>query len=203
MNPEKKTPDLDQLKQMLAKSYDGTEAQDVPPMPDGLRDRIADQYGRSATTPSPSVESQKVSFFSAVAQLFATPSLRAVAAVFVLLLVATVVLKNIPSSTTGTLRGGGGNPPSILCILHGLDRAEQDAVAKSGLGQESLQTATTSADLEAALKSDRARIVINGESNLILGYFPGTDIPTIEEPLPTDPAALTAKIARIAAQLAK
>jgi|GEM_PF-1397983 len=203
MNPEKKTPDLDQLKQMLAKSYDGTEAIDVPPMPDGLRDRIADQYGRSATTPSPSVESRKVRFFSAVAQLFATPSLRAVAAVFILLLVATVVLKTIPSSTTGTLRGGGGNPPSILCILHGLDETEQAAVANSGLGKESLQTATTSADLQAALKSEKARIVINGESNLILGYLPGQDIPTIEEPLPTDPAALTATIASIAAELVK
>ena len=203
MNPEKNTPDLDQLKHLLAKSYDGSEANDVPPMPDGLRERIAGQYGRSATTPSPQVEIQKVSFFSAVAQLFATPSLRAAAALVVLLLVATAVLKNLPDSTTGTIRGGGDPSSSITCILYGLDTAEQTAVANSGLGEDALKTATTSADLDGALQGEGVRIVINGDTDQILGYLPGKDTPTIEEPLPADPADLTTKIAQIIAELGR
>ena len=147
MKPEKKSPDLEQLKQLLAKSYDGSEADDVPAMPDALRDRITDQYGYSATKPSPQVESQKVSFFSALTQLFATPSLRAVSALVILLLVATVVIKTSTTSTKGPGRGGDEIPSSITCILYGLDAAEQTAVSASGLDEEALQTVTSAAKL--------------------------------------------------------
>lgn len=201
MKPEKKSPDLEQLKQLLAKSYDGSEAEDVPPMPDALRDRITDQYGHSATKPSPQAESQKVSFFSALTQLFATPSLRAVSALVIMLLVATVVIKTSTTSTKGPGRGGDENPSSITCILYGLDADEQTAVSASGLDEEALQTITSATALDSALKGDGLRIVINGETDLILGYLPGADKPTIEEPLPSDPAALSAKLAEILNEL--
>jgi hypothetical protein len=202
MNPEKKSPDLEQLKQLLAKSYNGSEADDVPPMPDGLRDRIADQYGQSATTPSPQVESQKVSFFSAVAQLFATPALRAATALVILLLVATVIIINVPSNPKG-IRGGGEPTSSITCVLHGLDAAEEEAVAKSGLSKEALRFSKSATELQGAIEAEGAVLIINGETDQILAYLPGEDTPTIEEPLPTDPAELTAKIAQIIAKLSK
>jgi hypothetical protein len=204
MNPEKKSPDLDQLKQLLAKSYDGSEASDVPPLPEGLRDRIADQYGQSATTPSPQAVTQKVGFFSAVSQLFATPSLQAVAALVILLLVATVVIKSTgPSSTGGALRGGDGTLSSVTCILMDLDEAEKAAVAESGLAEDALTTADSPGALTKALEAVGVRIVIDGNSDQILGYLPGSNTPTIEEPLPADPAALTSKIAQIIAELSK
>jgi hypothetical protein len=204
MNPEKKSADLDQLKQLLAKSYEGGEANDVPPLPEGLRDRIADQYGQSATTPSPKAVTQKVGFFSAVSQLFATPSLQAVAALVILLLVATVVIKNNgPSSTGGTLRGGDGTLSSVTCILMDLDEAEKAAVAESGLAEDALTTADSPDALTKALEAVGVRIVIDGKTDQILGYLPGSNTPTIEEPLPADPAALTSKIAQIIAELSK
>ena len=205
MNPEKKSPDLEQLKQLLAKSYDGSEANDVPPLPDGLRDRITDQYGQSAATPSPLVETPKVSFFSAVAQLFATPSLQAVAALVILLLVATVVIQNTGPSSTGVLRGpdGDGTLSSVTCILLDLDEAEKAAVAQSGLAEGALTTADSPDALTKALEAVGVRIVIDGNTDQILGYLPGSDTPTIEEPLPADPAALTSKIAQIIAELSK
>ena len=204
MNPEKKSPDLEQLKQLLAKSYDGSEADDVPPLPEGLRDRIADQYGQSSTSPSSQVEAKKVGFFSAVSQLFATPSLQAVAALVILLLVATVVIKNNgPSSTGGPMRGSDGTLSSVTCILMDLDEAEKAAVAKSGLAEDALTTADSPESLSKALKVDGARIIINGGAEEILGFYPGRNIPDIIEPLPSDPAELTSKIAEISEKLSK
>lgn len=203
MKPEKTSPDLEQLKQLLAKSYDGSEGEDIPPLPDSLRDRLADQYGRSAATPSPVAERGKVGLFASLAQLFATPAMRAVAAVVILLLVVTVVISTGPESTQGVVRGGGENLSGITCILHQLDADEQKAVAASGLDERALRTTDSPAALDAALQGEGVRIVLDGENDLILGYLPGDTAPSIEEPLPGDPGTLTAKVAEMAAKLGK
>jgi hypothetical protein len=47
MTNDPHSPDLDQIKSLLAKSFDASEGDDVPPLPESLRDRINGQYGRT------------------------------------------------------------------------------------------------------------------------------------------------------------
>ena len=51
MKTDAPKPDHDELKVLLAKSFQAEQAEDVPPLPDGLRDRIRDQYGQVETAP--------------------------------------------------------------------------------------------------------------------------------------------------------
>lgn len=185
---------------MLAKSYDGSEGEDVPPLPDELRDRIADQYGQATTAPSKAT-AEKFNVFAAMARFFPTPELQRIAALVTLLLVATVLIKTIPSNSNDLVRGHGDAPPPITCVLYGLDPAEQAAVHASGLGAEALHSATTPAELQIALDTDGPRIVIDGTQDKILGYPSGKSTPSIEETLPRDPHDLTTKIAEIITRL--
>ena len=198
MNQEKKSSEIDQLKQLLAKSFDGGEADDVPPLPDGLRDRIAGQYGRSAT-PSQGMRPRTETLFSRISRLFRTPAFAGAAAVLILLLVATVVI-NRPDSTGG-LRGGDDGHSSLTVVLYQLDEASRSAV--SDLDGSALTTAGSEAELAKALEGTGARIVLDGEADKILGYLPGQTAPHIEEPLPGDPAELAKRIAAIQFKLAE
>ena len=197
MNHEKKSSDIDQLKQVLAKSFDGGEADDVPPLPDGLRDRITGQYGRSAT-PSQNARTSTDTLFSRISQLFRTPAFAGAAAVLILLLVATVII-NRPDSTRG-LRGGDGHP-SLTVVLYQLDEATRSAVIESDLDGNALTTAGSEPELAEALQATGARIVLDGAAHKILGYLPGQTEPHIEEPLPGDPTELANRIAAIQLKL--
>ena len=104
MNHEKKPSDIEQLKQVLAKSFDGSEGEDIPPLPEGLRDRITDQYGRRAT-PSQDARTSTETLFSRISGLFRTPAFAGATAVLIVLLVATAVIRQ-PDGTKVT-RGGG------------------------------------------------------------------------------------------------
>lgn len=199
MNPEKKSSEIDQLKQLLAKSFDGSEADDIPPLPEGLRDRIADQYGRSAP-PSQRARTSTDTLFSRISRLFQTPALAGVAAVLILLLVATVVI-NRPDSTKG-LRGDG-ELPSVTLVLYKLDEQSRSVVTESDLEGSALTTVASETELAKALEAEGARIVLDGTAGKILGYHPGQTDPAIEEPLPDDPGTLALRLAAIQRQLDK
>ena len=198
MNHEKNTSDIDQLKQVLAKSFDGSEGDDVPPMPEGLRDRIADQYGRTASHEV--VESTGERFFSLISQLFRKPAFAVGMAAVVMLIVATAVF-NRPDSTTGFR--GGDDPSSVTLVLHLIDAPTTEVIKTSGFDSEALKETKNPDELGEVLDSAGVRIVLDGRVNKILGYMPGETEPAIEEDMPSDPAALAAKVAAFQAKLTK
>lgn len=179
--------DLEELKSFLAKSFDAAEGDDVPPLPESLRDRIADQYGRT-TTPAP--ESSSQGFFSWLTSLFAQPAFAGVAAALVLVLTATVLL-NKPDEGA-TFRGTDSAAPAITLVLFQVDAASTASIRESGLFDEkAMRTAATPAEL-AEIKPPR--IVINGSTGTIQAYAEGSDTP-VEADLPADPTAIADAIA--------
>jgi hypothetical protein len=198
MKHEKNTSEMDQLKQVLAKSFDGSEGDDVPPMPDGLRDRIADQYGRS--TSSEVVERTGDSFFSLLGQLFRKPAFAVVTAGVIMMVVATAVFKR-PGSEP--FRDPGGTPSAVTLVLHQIDAPTTEGIKSAGFASKALTETQNADELGAALEAEGVRIVIDGAAGKIFGYLPGEATPAIEEDLPADPAALAAKVAAFQAKLTK
>lgn len=198
MNHEQNTPDLDDLKQVLAKSFDGSEGDDVPPMPEGLRDRIADQYGRAAAPAA--VRSTGESLFARISELFRKPAFAVAAAAVVMLVIATSVL-NRPDRAT-VFRGGGPGS-EVTLVLHRVDAPTTASIKAAGFDGEALTETRNPDELGAVLAAPGAHIVIDGGAAKILGYLPGEAKPSIEEELPGDPAALAARVAAVQAVLLK
>jgi hypothetical protein len=200
MKHEKNTSEIDQLKQVLAKSFDGSEGDDVPPMPDGLRDRIADQYGRTAS--SEVVERTGDSFFSLLGQLFRRPAFAAVTAAVIMLVVATAIF-NKPGGGEPFRDPGGDTRSAVTLVLHLIDTPTTDAIKSAGFASEALMETKNPDELGAVLQKAGVRIVLDGRVGKIFGYLPGEVTPAIEEDLPADPAALAAKVAAFQAKLTK
>ena len=199
MNHEKNNSEIDQVKQLLAKSFDGSEGDDVPPMPEGLRDRIADQYGRTASNEVVE-KSTGESFFSLISQLFRKPAFAVGMAAVIMLLVATAVF-NRPDTNPGFR--GGDDPSSVTLVLHLIDAPTTEAIKASGFDSEALKETKNPDELGDLLDDAGVRIVLDGSVNKILGYMPGEATPAIEEEMPSDAAALAAKVAAMQAKLTK
>lgn len=196
MNHEKNTSEQDDLKQVLSKSFDGAEGDDVPPMPEGLRDRIADQYGRSV---APRESATGEGLFSRISRLFQQPAFAAATAVILLLVVATAVM-NRPDSPSG-FRGGTGTGAAVTIVLHQVDAPTRGVIMDVGFDAEALTETKSPDELGAALEGNGVRIVIDGAASRILGFRPGETTPSVEEALPSDPSALAGRMVAIQARL--
>ena len=73
----------DELKALLAQSFHSEEADEVPPLPEGLRDRIRDQYGKEPTPSAAPTEERSESIFAKISRLFAQPQFSGAAAALV------------------------------------------------------------------------------------------------------------------------
>lgn len=198
MNHEKNSSEIDQVKEVLAKSFDGSEGDDVPPMPEGLRDRIADQYGRTA--PDGVAKGSGESFFSLISQLFRKPAFAVGMAAVIMLVVATAVF-NRPGDDPGFR--GPGSSSEVTLVLHEVDAATVEGIKNAGIDSEALVETTSADELGEALDQTGVRIVLDGRVHKILGYMPGESEPAMEEEMPSDPAALAAKVAAFQAKLSK
>ena len=188
MKQDPNSANLDDLKALLAKSFDGAEGDDVPPLPESLRDRISDQYGRSS---SPAPQAHSPGFFAWLTSLFAQPAFAGVAAALVLVITATVLL-NKPGND-GTYRGDpGAAGPAVTLVLFQVDDAATQSIRSADLFDEkAVRVATTIAELDAIAPP---RIVIDGSTGTIQAFAEGSDTP-IEAPLPTAPQELADTVA--------
>ena len=198
MNQEKNSSEIDQVKQVLAKSFDGSEGDDIPPMPDGLRDRIEDQYGRAASDEV--VRDSGESFFSLLSQLFRKPAFAVGMAAVIMLVVGTALL-NRPTGDPGFR--GPGSSTEVRLVLHQVDAATVQGIESAGIDRGAMVVTASADELGAALDRAGVRIVIDGRVNKLFGYLPGASEPSLEEDLPSDPSVLAAKVAEVQGKLTK
>lgn len=182
----------EELKALLASSFHSEEADDTPPLPQGLRDRIRDQYSKKATTSVASPETQ--SFFEKLFSLFKTPAYAGAAAALVLLAVVAVVL-NLDNNRE-VMRGGSGEKTAVTIYLVGLDDTARETLNNSKLfAEDALKVAT----LTEALNAANPKIIVNGESDTIQGFTAGGTAAQ-EKPFPAD-SSLADHIAETVAEL--
>ena len=96
----------EELKALLSKSFSAEEGEDIPPIPDQIRDRIQDQYGRESAAPGTSSTSHEESFIARISRLFAQPQFSgAMAAVALIAVAAFLLIPGRDDPAGGSMRG--------------------------------------------------------------------------------------------------
>ncbi|MDP0491236.1 MAG: hypothetical protein Q7Q71_09335 [Verrucomicrobiota bacterium JB023] len=164
--------DLKAMKSMLEQSLQPPAGEDVPPLPEDLRERLLGQYGpmqsRAAATAKPS-------FWSALGQLFAQPAFSgALAAVVLLAVIGALSLR--PDGAVGegvdTVRDVA--PPAAqaqsIVILYQVEPEQREEFLESGyFDKESVKTTASSAELEELVARPGKSVVIDGAAGEIRG----------------------------------
>ena len=82
----------EELKVVLSKSFSAEEGEDIPPIPDQIRDRIQDQYGRKSAAHGASSANHDESFIARISRLFTQPQFSGAMAAVALIAVAAFFL---------------------------------------------------------------------------------------------------------------
>ena len=175
----------EELKALLSKSFSAEEGEDVPPIPDQIRNRIQDQYGRKSSAGAVSSSTRDESLIARISRLFAQPQFSGAIAAFALIAVAAFLLipdRNDP--TGGGMRGkqiASPDYPTTSVVLYGLasDRAE---AIKSVLDPK---VAVVSENISGEPAAEGITIIINGQEGTIEGYSSPTS-EAITAPLSSD-----------------
>ena len=198
MKTDSQTPDHEELKALLAKSFHSEEADNVPPLPAALRDRIQDQYGKAkAKSPARTAsEEHSESIFAKISRLFTHPAFSGAAAALVLIAVAAFFLipKGDPTIPDG-LRGGTAYK-GVTIVLYGFDADQAEAIKKQ-LDPESAKILT---NLSGEPSGEGRTIIIDGKDGEIEGYT-SHDAEAIIVPLPDSPAQIADAIAKMLLEL--
>ena len=101
------------LKALLAQSFRSEEANDVPSLPEDLRDRIRSQYGKDlAPAPTPT-EERSESIFTRISRLFAQPQFSgSLAAVALIAVAAFLLMPDRTDPLNGGMRGNDQEVPA-------------------------------------------------------------------------------------------
>jgi hypothetical protein len=198
MKTDSQTPDHEELKALLAKSFHSEEADNVPPLPDALRDRIQDQYGKAkAKSPARTAsEEHSESIFAKISRLFAQPAFGGAAAALVLIAVAAFFLipkddPTIPDGPRGATAYNG-----VTIVLYGFDADQAEAIKKQ-LDPESAKILT---NLSGEPSGEGRTIIIDGKDGEIEGYT-SHDAEAIIVALPDSPAQIADAIAKMLLEL--
>ncbi|NNC90804.1 MAG: hypothetical protein HKN82_20300 [Akkermansiaceae bacterium] len=187
MNQDRNPNEIEELKAILAKSLDPGEGEDVPPMPDSLRDRISGQWGKGAAVGT----NPPGNLFTRFTALFAQPAWAGAAAAVALLLVAAVVFINPRGDT---LRGSSGQVDPVAIVLYKLDPAAEQAIKDSGYFEvQALHVVRTEEELR---KVGPPKIVIDGPGGNIVAHATGGTAPRITS-IPADPSQLAGAVAEL------
>ncbi|MBJ06541.1 MAG: hypothetical protein CMO40_05385 [Verrucomicrobiaceae bacterium] len=191
---------FEELKGLLAQSFHSEEADDVPSLPEALRDRIQDQYGRELT-PSPrptEVESQ--SLFSKISRLFVQPQFSGALAAVVLMAVAAFLL--IPERSETPPPGIRGDDPvapsnpAATIILYGFESGKAEAI-KTLLDPS---VAVIKEDISGEPVAEGATIIIDGRAAEIQGYAgPGAEATVVA--LPENESEVSKAVAELLLQV--
>ena len=173
----------EELKALLSRSFHSEEGEDAPPLPDSLRDRLQDQYGRELSRASAPAEEHSESIFSRISRLFAQPQFSGALAAVVLIAVAAFLL--IPprdDQPGGGMRGNGTDAPAnpaATIILYGFDSANADAI-RNVLDP---RVASIREDISGEPAAEGITIIIDGKAGTIEGYAnPNAEAITVELP---------------------
>ena len=174
----------EELKALLSRSFHSEEGEDAPPLPESLRDRIQDQYGRELSRATAPAEEHGESIFSRISRLFAQPQFSGALAAVVLVAVAAFLL--IPPRDDqpggGGMRGNGTDAPAnpaATIILYGFDSANADAI-RNVLDP---RVASIREDISGEPAAEGITIIIDGKAGTIEGYAnPNAEAVTVELP---------------------
>jgi len=171
----------EELKVLLAQSFRSEEADDVPSLPEELRDRIRNQYGKDlAAAPAPP-EQRSESIFTRISRLFAQPQFSgALAAVALIAVAAFLLMPNRTDSRHGGMRGNDqevpANPTATI-ILYGFEPARADAI-KAILDPA---VASIRQDISGEPAAEGITIIIDGKAGTIEGYAnPDAEATTVQ-----------------------
>ena len=192
---------FEELKGLLAQSFHSEEADDVPSLPDSLRDRIRDQYGRELAPASRPTETRRESLFARISRLFAQPQFSGALAAVVFMAVAAFLF--IPERTD-TPRAGirGDEPvapanPTATIILYGFETGKADTI-RALLDPA---VAIISQDISGEPVAEGATIIIDGKAGEIKGYA-GPDAEATVVALPGDESEVGKAVVELLAKIA-
>ena len=160
----------EELKALLSKSFSAEEGEDIPPMPDQIRDRIQDQYGRESAAPGTSSTSHEESFIARISRLFAQPQFSgAMAAVALIAVAAFFLIPERDGPADGGMRGKqivAPDHPMTSVVLYGLAPGKAEAIK----GVLDPNVAVIRETISGEPAAEGITIIINGEEGTIEGY---------------------------------
>ena len=160
----------EELKALLSKSFSAEEGEDIPPMPDQIRDRIQDQYGRESAAPGTSSTSHEESFIARISRLFAQPQFSgAMAAVALIAVAAFFLIPERDGPADGGMRGKqivAPDHPMTSVVLYGLAPGKAEAIK----GVLDPNVAVVRETISGEPAAEGITIIINGEEGTIEGY---------------------------------
>ncbi|RPF91177.1 MAG: hypothetical protein CBB78_004180 [Roseibacillus sp. TMED18] len=160
----------EELKALLSKSFSAEEGEDIPPIPDQIRDRIQDQYGKKSAAPGTSSTSHEESFIARISRLFAQPQFSgAMAAVALIAVAAFFLIPERDDAAGGSMRGkqiAAPEYPITSVVLYGLAPDKAEAIK----GVLDPNVAIISETISGEPAAEGITIIINGEEGTIEGY---------------------------------
>lgn len=170
----------------------------MPPLPDDLRERIQEQYGKALTSARPAAGPQAESVFAKLARLFAQPAIRGAAAAIMLLAVAAIFLLPSGKDAPSDVPRGGQTYTGVTIVLFGFEADQSAALAK----EFDPKAVKIVANLSGQIAAEGRTIVINAVDKRIEGYVGAGSTPQFL-PLPESPADIAAEAAKLSVQLKK
>ena len=139
-------------------------------MPDQIRDRIQDQYGRESAAPGTSSTSHEESFIARISRLFAQPQFSgAMAAVALIAVAAFFLIPERDGPADGGMRGKqivAPDHPMTSVVLYGLAPGKAEAIK----GVLDPNVAVVRETISGEPAAEGITIIINGEEGTIEGY---------------------------------
>jgi len=175
----------EELKALLSKSFHSEEGEDVPPIPDQIRDRIRDQYGRENSTADTASPGRDESLIAKLSRLFAQPQFSgAMAAVALIAVAAFLLVPDRNDISGGEMRGkpiaAPANPATSI-IIHDLDPERAEALR----GVLDPNLVVLRKDISGEPAAEGITIIISGPEDTIEGYA-GPDSEALKSILPSD-----------------
>ena len=160
----------EELKVVLSKSFSAEEGEDIPPIPDQIRDRIQDQYGRKSAAHGASSANHDESFIARISRLFAQPQFSgAMAAVALIAVAAFFLIPEREGPAGGGMRGKqivAPDHPITSVVLYGLTPEKAEAIK----GVLDPNVAAIKETISGEPAAEGITIIINGEEGTIEGY---------------------------------
>ena len=160
----------EELKALLSKSFSAEEGEDIPPIPDQIRDRIQDQYGRKSAALGASSPNHDESVIARISRLFAQPQFSgAMAAVALIAVAAFFLIPERDDAAGGSMRGkqiAAPEYPITSVVLYGLAPDKAEAIK----GVLDPNVAIISETISGEPAAEGITIIINGEEGTIEGY---------------------------------
>ena len=180
------SPDqYEELKALLSKSFSPEEGEDAPPIPDQIRDRIRDQYGRTNSAADASSSSRDESLIARISRLWAQPQFSgALAAVALVAVAAFLLIPDRNDRMEGGMRGKqveAPNSPATSIIIYGLEPGRAEALK----GVLDPKIAVLRKDISGEPAAEGITIIIDGKEGAIEGYA-NPSAEALKSELPSD-----------------